>query len=116
MSMIDPGVFSAIGNIATALGVISVLISIVTYAQTLIQRARQSRGRVGAGRSTPTRSLPQAPSREDTEVSRIRAAVRAELRDERTATFWSNFWTNLATNFVVGLIFFALGVIVGQAH
>lgn len=40
----------------------------------------------------------------------MRVAVREELRAERRESFWPNFWLNVGTNFVVGGIFFGLGI------
>jgi hypothetical protein len=49
----------------------------------------------------------------DTEsLARIVTAVRTELQNDRRSSFWPNFWVNLSTNFIVGLVFFGLGVVV----
>jgi hypothetical protein len=99
--------------VATSLGI---LVAFISVAQTVLQLRRRRRlgNRAAASPISPPQTKPRPSDLpiigKESSSEHLRLAVRDELRAERRASFWPTFWLNLGTNFVVGVIFYALGI------
>jgi hypothetical protein len=91
-------VSTVVGFVASVLGILAVVVTTNSWAQTRIQ-LRREKGDL------------QRRQEEEVALGPIGAAVKEQLRAASRAAFWPSFWANLGINFVSGLVFFVLGIV-----